>query len=147
MPDLHSVLLLAHLLGLAFGLGCATAKWVLLLRCRADPGFIPTYRAAARPLTGLIIVGLTLLTVSGIGWLLTGSRLTPRLAVKLTLVAAIWVLGPVIDNAVEPRFWKLTPAPGESRSPAFLQIQRRYLLMETVATGLFYVIAVMWVLI
>jgi hypothetical protein len=146
MPDLHSVLLLAHLLGLALGLGCATAKWVLLLRCRAEPGFLPAYRAAARPLTRLIIVGMTLLTVSGIAWLLTGSQLTSRLAVKLTLVAAIWVLGPVIDNAVEPRFWKLAAAPGESASPAFLRIQNRYLLFETVATGLFYVIVVMWVL-
>lgn len=146
MPDVHSVLLVAHLVGLALGMGCATAKWMLLLRCRADAGFLPAYRSVARPITRLIIVGLALLTMSGIGWLLSGSQLTAQLAVKLALVAAILVLGPVIDNVVEPRFWKLAPAPGESASAAFRQVQRRYLVLETMATGLFYVIVFLWIL-
>jgi hypothetical protein len=69
------------------------------------------------------------------------------LVVKLILVGAIWVLGPIIDNVVEPKFKKLAPAPGEAVSPAFSRIQQRYLLLEVVATGLFYVIVVMWMLV
>jgi len=108
--------------------------------------FLPAYMAAARPLTRLIILGLALLTLSGVGWLLIGYQFTPLLVAKLALVGAIWVLGPIIDNVVEPTFQKLAPRSGESASPAFIRIQQRYLLLEVIATGLFYVIVVIWVL-
>jgi hypothetical protein len=146
MVSLPSLLSLTHLIGLALGVGCATAKLTLLLRCKADHAFLPAYMAAARPVTRLIILGLALLTLSGVGWLLVGYQVTPLLVAKLALVGAIWVLGPIIDNVVEPKFQKLAPRSGESASPAFIRIQRRYLLLEVIATGLFYVIVVMWVL-
>ena len=126
MSSLPSLLSLAHLIGLALAVGCATAKLTLLVRCKADHAFVPTYVAVVRPLTRLIILGLALL--------------------KLVLVGAIWVLGPVIDNVVEPKFLQLAPTPGESASPAFIRIQLHYLRLEVVATGLFYVIIAIWVL-
>ena len=46
-----SSLLLVHLVGLAMGLGAATAKLVLLFQCRADGTFVPTYLAVVRPIT------------------------------------------------------------------------------------------------
>jgi hypothetical protein len=147
MISLPSLLSVGHLIGLALGVGCATAKLALLLKCKADHAFVPAYITAAKPITRLIVLGLGLLTLSGIGWLLLGYPFTPILVVKLALVAAIWVLGPLIDNAVEPKFQKLAPRPGESASPAFIRIQQRYLMMEIIATSLFYVIIVMWVLV
>ena len=146
MPSLESLLSLAHHLGLALGLGCATAKLALLLKCKVDHAFLPAYLAAARPITRLIILGLALLVVSGIGWLLLGYPFTLLLIVKIALVAAIWVLGPIIDNVIEPKFKELAPGPGESASPAFIRIQQRYVVLEVIATGLFYVIIVMWML-
>lgn len=68
-------------------------------------------------------------------------------AKSISSVGAIWVLEPFIDNVVEPKFQKLAPRPGESASPAFIRIQHHYLLLEAIATGLFYVIVVMWVLV
>lgn len=147
MTSWTSLLSLAHLIGLALGLGCATAKLMLLVKCRADHAFVPTYIAVARYVTRLIILGLVLLTLSGVGWLLVGYPLTPVLVVKLVLVGAIWVLGPVIDNVAEPRFRRLAPGSGESPSPAFTRIGRQYLLLEILATGLFYVVVGMWVLV
>ena len=47
---------------------------------------------------------------------------------------------------IEPKFRNLAPHPGEQPSSAFLQIQRRYLLLEVVATGLFYLIIILWML-
>ena len=146
MSSLPSLLSLAHLIGLALAVGCATAKLTLLVRCKADHAFVPTYVAVVRPLTRLIILGLALLTLSGVGWLVVGYAITPLLVVKLVLVGAIWVLGPVIDNVVEPKFLQLAPTPGESASPAFIRIQLHYLRLEVVATGLFYVIIAIWVL-
>jgi hypothetical protein len=146
MISLPSILTLAHLIGLALAVGAATAKLRLLLRCKADHTFVPNYIGVARPITRLIILGLALLTLSGVGWLLVGYPLTPLLVVKLVLVGVIWVLGPVIDKVVEPDFRQLAPVSGESATPAFTRIMRRYLLVEAVATGLFYVIVAMWVL-
>jgi len=146
MSSLPSLLSLAHLIGLALAVGSATAKLTLLLKSRADDAFVPAYLAVARPLTRLIVLGLALLTLSGVGWLLVGYSFTPLLVGKITLVAAIWVLGPIIDNVVEPAFRKLAPRPGEPASPAFIRARQRYLLLEAIATGLFYVIIVMWVL-
>jgi hypothetical protein len=146
MPSLQSFLSVVHLIGLALGLGCATAKLSLLLRSRTDQEFGPTFIKASKPITRLIIVGLSLLTLSGIGWLLLGYSFTPILIAKLALVAVIWILGPIIDNVVEPKFKQLAPGPGGSASPDFLRIQRRYLVMEITATALFYVITAMWVL-
>lgn len=145
--SLPSLLSLAHLVGLALGVGSATAKLTLLLKCRSDDAFLPAYLAVVRPVTRLIVLGLALLTLSGVGWLLIGYRFTPLLVAKLVLVGAIWVIGPVIDNLVEPQFKKLAPRPGESPSPAFVRVRQRYLTLEMVATGLFYVIVVMWVLV
>lgn len=146
MFSVSAVLAFAHLIGLALGLGCATAKATLLFRSRTDPSYRPTFLAVARPITRLIILGLVLLTLSGIGWLLLGYPLTPKLVAKLVLVGAIWVVGPIIDNAVEPEFRESAPGPGEEASAAFRRIELRYLRLEAFATGLFYLIVAIWVL-
>jgi hypothetical protein len=141
-----SLLSFTHLIGMALGIGGATAKLTLLLKCKTHPGFVPSYIQAIKPLTRLIVSGLALLTLSGIGWLLIGYPLTPKLVVKLALVGAIWVIGPLIDKAFEPKFQKLAPASGELATPEFIRAQQRYLLADLIATGLFYVIMVYWVL-
>ncbi len=146
MTSIPSLLSLVHILGLVSGVGCATAKLALLLKCKSDQEFLPVYLAVTRPLTKLIVLGLALLTVSGIGWLLVGYDFTPLLIVKLAMVGTIWMLGPIIDNVVEPKFRNLAPHLGEQASSAFLQIQRRYVLLEAIATGLFYVIIAVWML-
>jgi hypothetical protein len=146
VSSLTSLLALLHLVGIVLATGAATAKWTLLLRSRSDPAFLPVFLGAARPVTRLIIVGQVLATLTGITWLVLGYALAPLLVAKLVLVGAVWILGPVIDNVVEPRFRALAPAPGDAPSPAFLAVQRRYLLLETAATGIFYAIIVMWML-
>lgn len=146
MISLWSLLSLAHLLGLALAVGSATVKLLLLIKCQSDPSFVPVYIKVARPITRLIISGLALLTLSGLGWLLLGYPFTALLVVKLLLVGAIWVIGPIIDNVVEPRFRQLAPASGEPGSPAFARASKRYLALETSATLLFYVVVIIWVL-
>lgn len=144
MISLWSLFSVIHVIGLALGVGSATVKLVLLLKCNADYAFVPVYLKVARPITRLIILGIVLLTLSGIAWLLLGYQFTSLLVVKVILVGAIWVLGPVIDNVVEPKFQKLAPALGEPASAAFIRIQKQYLTLEIIATLLFYVIIVIW---
>jgi len=140
------VLTVVHLVGLAMAVGAATTKLVLLLKCGADPAFLPTYLKVSKPITRNIIIGMILLTLSGIGWLVMGYGFGTLLVVKLILVGAVWVLGPVIDNVVEPRFQKLAPAAGASPSAEFLLVQKQYVTWEVAATGLFYVVIVIWTL-
>lgn len=64
---------------------------------------------------------------------------------KLVLFSAVWVLGPIIDNAVEPRFRRLAPAAGERASAAFIRVRTQYLALEVTATALFYAIIVLWI--
>jgi len=143
--NLTSLLTIVHLIGLALGMGAATVKLVMLVQSSRDPALVPLFLRMSKLLTRHIILGLVLLTLSGIGWVLVGYALKGLLVVKVALVAAIWVLGPVIDNVVEPRFVKLAPAAGEAASPAFVAVTRQYVAIETVATLLFYAIVVLWV--
>lgn len=68
MLSLPFLLSLAHLIGLALGVGAATVKLILLLRCRADHALAPAYVKVAKPITRQIVLGIILLTLSGIGW-------------------------------------------------------------------------------
>lgn len=139
------LLTLAHLIGLALGAGAATVKLFLLLKCRSDKSFLKVYFQVARAITRLIIAGMILLTLSGIGFLVVGLPFTPRLAVKVVFVAALWALGPIIDNVFEPKFATLAPEPGAPASPAFITAQQRYVAIEVLATSLFYLIIVIWI--
>lgn len=138
MPSIWSLLPLVHLVGLAIGLGAATVKVALLLRTRSSPQAIAAYLAVVPLITRLIIAGLILLLLSGIGWAIYGMPWTPLLIVKHVMVAAILVLGPVIDNVVEPRFARLAPKPGERGSAEFERIRGRYVALEVLATLLFW---------
>ncbi len=146
MTILTSLLTVVHLLGLALAVGASTVKSVLLLKCGVDPAFVPAFVKVVRLVTRQIVLGLILLTLSGVSWLLLGYGFTPLLVAKLALVAAIWVIGPVIDGVVEPRFLKLASVAGEKQSIAFRRIWAQLLALEVLATLLFYVIVVMWVL-
>jgi len=66
------VLLVFHLIGLALGVGSATAKVVLLVKCYRDITFVPFYLKVMVPLTRTLVLGLILMTVSGIIWLIRG---------------------------------------------------------------------------
>jgi len=136
MPSLDSLLLVVHLLGMALGVGAAVVKTVLVLRARADLAFVPVLVAARRPVTKTLVAGLALATLSGIVWLVRGYPWTPLLIGKLAVVAAIWVLGPLIDNVFEPRMVSAAPAAGEAPSDAFLAAQRTHATVELVATAL-----------
>ncbi len=146
MEALAPYLTLFHLAGLALAVGSATSKVVLLLKCRTDDTFVPVYFKVVRPITRLIIVGLALLTLSGIGWLVIGYPFSLLLGVKVVLVITIWVLGPIIDKVIEPKFQKLAPAPGVTATLEFIRVRNQYLTLEVLATALFYCIIGIWVL-
>lgn len=144
--SIQAFLMLTHLIGLAWALGAASVKVALLLRCQRDRSFIQAYLEVVGSVTRQLVAGLVLLTLSGIGWLLLGYPLTRTLVVKLVLVAAVWVMGPVIDKIAEPRFRRLAPTAGEAISLECVRAEKAYVALEAVATGMLYLIVGVWVL-
>lgn len=141
-----SFLLVIHLIGLALGVGSATAKVILLVKCYRDVTFVPFYLKVMVPLTRTLVTGLVLMTLSGITWLILGYGFPAMMIVKLVFVGALWVVGLLIDKITEPRFRKLAPDTGETASEAFILIQKKHLTMEILGMLLFYIILVLGVL-
>ena len=147
MFTLSSLLGFLHLLGLAFGVGAATVKLTLLFKCNSSLDFVPVFLRVVKPVTMIIILGQVLLTLTGIGWMFVGYAFTPLIIIKMVLLGLLWVLGPLIDNVFQPKFEKSAPSSGESASTAFVKIQKQLLAAEIAATGLFYVLMILGVLI
>lgn len=146
MDWLWTLCTIAHIIGVALAVGCATAKVALLLKCKKDRSFVPIFLSVAPPLTKLLVFGLVILTLSGIGWLLQGYPFTPVMILKLVLVGAMWVVGPIIDKVAEPKFREQAAIVGEQVSRAYVQSWQQFLRLEVAATGLFYVIVLVWLI-
>jgi hypothetical protein len=143
MIPLWKVVTFIHLSGLVLGVGAATVKIALVVRCYFDRDLVPVYVKVSRIITRFIVLGLVLLTLSGVVLLFIGAKLTPLLIVKLAAVAAVWGIGPFIDNAVEPKLVRLAPAPGEQAISEFLIVQKQHLTLEVIALLLFYIATIM----
>lgn len=146
MFTVANILRLVHVLGIALGVGAGTVKLVLLFKCKSNYDLVSAFLKVVKPVTSVIILGQILLTLSGIGWLITGYPFTPLITIKIILLGLLWVIGPLIDNIFSPKFQKSAPAPGESASISFVESQKQLLGMEILATGLFYVLMVLGVL-
>jgi hypothetical protein len=144
--SLLSFFTLVHLIGLSIAVGSATLKVILLFKCKSDYSFIPVFLMVAKPATRLIVIGMILLTSSGIGWLIYGYPIGTELIIKLVLVGSVWILGPVIDNVFEPKFRKLAPSAGQTATAGFANAYYNYITIEIIATALFYAVIIMWIL-
>ena len=140
--EIWQLLILIHLLGLTLALGGAAVKIALLVALRAS-GDVELFLRVARPISRLIIAGMVLVTGSGIVWLVQGRHFTPLLVGKLVLAGAVWVLGPIIDNVLEPRLRAAATGPAERLEAA----RRTHFVVEIVATGLLLAVTVMGVLV
>jgi hypothetical protein len=143
---MFTFLSLVHVFGLVLGVGAATVKLVLLFKCKSNSDFVSIFLKVVKPVTMIIIIGQVLLTLSGIGWLIVGYSFSTLIIIKIILLGSLWVVGPLIDNLFSPKFQKSAPAPGESVSVSFVKSQKQLLAMEILATGLFYVLLVLGVL-
>lgn len=143
---MNTFLLLIHLLGLALALGAATVKLTLLLWCGTDPVLVAVFVRVAKPITRILLAGMGLLIISGGSWLALGWPFSSLLAVKLALVVAVLVLGPIIDKKAEPALARVAPPAESTSSATFLRARRGYVALEIAATALLGAITVLGVL-
>ena len=146
MYTVSHYLLLVHLIGVALALGAATIKLNLVYKGSIHPELFSSYFRLVKPITRLLILGMILLTLSGIGFIIIGTSLSTLLIIKMVLVLFMWILGPVIDNVFEPRLHKLVMDQANVMSASFVHAQKQYLLIEIFATAIIYVITIIGVI-
>ena len=133
MFTLDHLLILLHLLGLGFAVGAATLKLLFIYRCKKNPDFIPVFLKVLKPITGILLSGLILLTVTGIVWVIMSYSFTSLLIVKVVLVTLIWLIGPIIDKVVEPKFVRQGLAYSEESKSEFKKQWTNYFFIELIA--------------
>jgi hypothetical protein len=143
MVSLWKVVTFIHLAGLVLGVGAATVKLALILAANHDRTLVPAYVRVSKLISRFIVLGIMVLTLSGVVLMFLGAKFTPLLIAKLVFVAGVWGIGPYIDNAVEPKLARFAPAAGEEATPEFLVAQKKHLRVEMIALFLFYVATVM----
>jgi hypothetical protein len=145
MISFYTFIFFVHIIGLVIGVGAATVKLVLLIKSKYDYTIVPFYLKVSKPITQLIIFGMVLLTISGIGFIIEGYPLTTQLTIKLIFVALLWIIGPIIDNAIEPKFIKSAPEIGHQPTQEFIEVQKKHLILEVFATAFFYIVIGVWI--
>lgn len=141
---LRTLFIFVHLIGLAFGVGGVTANAILMIKTRSNKEFTPIIMKAVVLIGKLVFFGLVLLTVSGIGFLYLGYPLA-RLTVKLFLVGALWIEGPLVHYFTS-RLAKLVPNPSQPASPEFLSIKRKTQVIGMIGVILWYMTTALGVL-
>lgn len=115
--DLHSILLITHLIGVALGVGGATFGGILYLKAMKDGKIDPMEGEWLSIIFKVVRIGLAILVVTGFGFFLeyrfTGQEerlLDPRLWAKLTIILIL------VANALMIQMRKIPMWLGESLS-------------------------------
>lgn len=114
---IHTLLIMAHVLGTAFGLGGATISDLLFFRATKDGRFEAKEWEIMKLLSRVIWLGITLAVLSGIGFLFEYAMTPEKVALlendkiwaKMTIVFIIflngiflhWKLFPIFESMVE----------------------------------------------
>ncbi|MEK7589752.1 MAG: hypothetical protein AAB475_00665 [Patescibacteria group bacterium] len=115
--DIHSILLITHLIGVALGVGGATFAGILYLKAIKDGHIDPMEGEWLSVVFTVLRIGLVILVISGFGFFLeyrfTGQEerlIDPRLWAKMTIILAL------VFNAILIQMRKIPMWLGESLS-------------------------------
>ncbi|MBI2046631.1 DUF2269 family protein [Candidatus Pacearchaeota archaeon] len=135
---------LLHFIGLAWGLGGATAAAIISAKAEKNPEISPAVMKIIPAMSELIWLGLILLILSGIGmsFLIEWPVNKQMLLVKHVLVAWIVIIGVIIGINAK-RMHALAPKPKEKPSAQFLAAKKLLKAFSIINLILWYVVAVM----
>lgn len=104
MLTANLILLIGHVIAVALGAGGATMSDILFLTSVADRRIDRSELKLLRIASKVVVIGLVLLTLTGIGFLLTGSPTSPRFWAKMTIVLIAAVNGYAMHRFAFPLF-------------------------------------------
>jgi len=135
---------LLHFVGLAWGLGGATAAAIISAKAEKNPEISLAVMKIIPSMSKLIWLGLILLILSGIGmsFLIEWPVNKQMLLVKHVLVAWIVIIGIIIGINAK-RMHALTPKPKEKPSAQFLAAKKLLKAFSIINLILWYAVAIM----
>ncbi len=104
--SLHTLALVGHIVGVAFGVGGATATDMVFVRCLRKRCIDHTLETVLDLASKLVTAGLALLTVSGFVLLATGTHTSDRFWSKMVVVIVIAANGACAHLLTFPRLSK-----------------------------------------
>jgi hypothetical protein len=113
---LHTLALVGHIVGVAFGVGGATATDMVFVRCLRLRHIDKTLATVLELASKLVTAGLVLLTVSGIVLIRTGTHTSERFWAKMVVVIVVaangacahWFTFPRLSQAMREGEVRLT---------------------------------------
>lgn len=121
MEFLRILLMIGHIVGVAVGAGGATMSDVLFLTSLRDNRIDHSELRLLKIASQVVVIGLVLLTLTGIGFLLTGSPPSPRFWAKMTIVTIASVNGFIMHRKLFPIFEKCAKEGIKVGSADFIQ--------------------------
>lgn len=133
-----------HFIGLAWGLGGATAAAIISAKAEKNPEISPAVMKIIPAVSKLIWLGLILLIVSGIGmsFLIKWPIDKNMLLIKHVLVVWIVVIG-IILGVNAKRMHTLAPKAKKKPSAQFLKAKRLLKAFSIINLILWYAVAIM----
>ena len=104
MITIKTILLIGHVIGVALGVGGASVSDVLFVTSIADRRIDRSELKLLRIASKVVVFGLVLLAVTGVGFIVTGSPLSPRFWAKMTIVLIASINGYVMHRFMFPLF-------------------------------------------
>ena len=138
MSLLHTFLLIGHVIGVALGAGGAPMSDVLFVSSIADNRSDKSELRLLKIASKVVVAGLILLTITGMGFLLTGSPTSPRFWAKMTIVTIASVNGFVMHRLLFPIFERCVRERTEINSADFTQYMPLLLIAGPVSAISWY---------
>ena len=100
----HLIILILHVIGVAVGAGGATMSDVLFLTSIADNKIDHSELKLLKIASYMVVIGLVLLTVTGLSFFLVGAAESPRFWAKMSIVSIAAINGMVMHQIAFPIF-------------------------------------------
>lgn len=120
MKVTHTIALIFHLVGLILGFGGAVLTDAIFLKCVRNSRAGHTLLLVMKTASSLVIIGYSMLFLSGIALLLSGSTITNKFWAKMLIVLVIGGNGTVAHMIIFPRLSKKIQRRDNTISISFL---------------------------
>jgi len=145
---LYETMKILHLIGLSWGLGCSTLVFILNILSERSRELSPHVRKIMPISSRLTMLGLILLSVSGIVLAVIGFEEWATnwiLMIKFVVVVVLVFVGILLASKILPKMQELAPEKGPP-SEEFLRLKKKAMIGGILNLILWYVIVVLSVI-
>ena len=145
----YIVLRYIHLISMAFGVGGSTLAMIISRKIDKNPEIAPIIMELIKPVSKLIRLGLILLILSGLGFMVLGSKgyiYQPFFLAKMLTVSIISINAILMKFVLNPKLRKLIKKSGSKSSPELLKVKKYIKLSNIISLVAWYLVVAFAVL-